>query len=83
MNAQLERVLVTVKTYPHPSQKYDETVCTAGLALGLGRLIRLEIGRSAIGSFSLTSRPSKISCDERKSGEDLPIVVRRDRSALA
>jgi hypothetical protein len=41
MNAQLERVLVTVKTYPHPSQKYDETVCTAGLALGLGRFIRL------------------------------------------
>jgi hypothetical protein len=41
MNARLERVLVTVKTYPHPSQKYDETVCTAGLALGLGRFIRL------------------------------------------
>ena len=27
----VERVLVTVKTYPCLSQKYDELVCTAGL----------------------------------------------------
>jgi hypothetical protein len=25
------RVLITVKTYPHPSTKYEETVCTAGI----------------------------------------------------
>lgn len=41
MSAQLERILITVKTYPLPSAKYDETVCTAGLALGMGRFIRL------------------------------------------
>jgi hypothetical protein len=41
MNAQRERILITVKTYPHPSRKYEETVCTAGLALGLKRFIRL------------------------------------------
>ena len=28
------RVLVTVKTYPQPSQSYDELVCNAGFALG-------------------------------------------------
>ena len=28
------RVLVTVKTYPQPSQKYDELVCNAGFVLG-------------------------------------------------
>lgn len=27
----LERVLITVKTYPTLSKKYGETVCTAGL----------------------------------------------------
>ena len=26
-----KRVLITVKTYPHPSEKYIETVCTAGI----------------------------------------------------
>lgn len=26
-----ERVLVTVKAYPKPSNKYDELVCTAGI----------------------------------------------------
>lgn len=28
------RVLVTVKTYPQPSQKYEELVCNAGFVLG-------------------------------------------------
>jgi hypothetical protein len=28
MNTRLERVLITVKTYPNPSHKYEETVCT-------------------------------------------------------
>lgn len=27
----LEKILITVKTYPHPSKTYDELVCTAGL----------------------------------------------------
>ncbi|MFA5844854.1 MAG: hypothetical protein WC971_08520 [Coriobacteriia bacterium] len=41
MLAELKRILVTVKTYPNPSAKYDETVCTAGIDLATGRLIRL------------------------------------------
>jgi hypothetical protein len=41
MPAELKRVLVTVKTYPNPSTAYDETVCTAGIDLDTGRLIRL------------------------------------------
>jgi hypothetical protein len=35
-----EDVLITVKTYPTPSKKYIETVCTAGIT-SAGRLIRL------------------------------------------
>src|SRR3990172_8108103 len=34
------KVLITVKTYPIPSAKYDELVCTAGL-LESGDFIRL------------------------------------------
>ena len=34
------RVLITVKTYPLPSDKYTELVCTAGI-LEDGSLIRL------------------------------------------
>ncbi len=26
-----KKILIAVKTYPNPSQKYNETVCTAGL----------------------------------------------------
>jgi len=26
-----EKVLITVLTYPHPSESYDELVCTAGI----------------------------------------------------
>jgi len=29
------KILITVKTYPQTSLKYDETVCTAGLRDGL------------------------------------------------
>lgn len=36
-----KRVLITVKTYPNPSSKYDETVCTAGIDLDSGGLMRL------------------------------------------
>lgn len=36
-----KRILITVKTYPNPSSKYDETVCTAGIDMESGRLIRL------------------------------------------
>jgi hypothetical protein len=35
-----ERVLITVKTYPHPSEKYDELVCTAGITEA-GQWVRL------------------------------------------
>jgi hypothetical protein len=41
MPAVRKRILITVKTYPNPSSKYDETVCTAGIDLDSGRLIRL------------------------------------------
>lgn len=34
------RVLITVKTYPHPSPKYDELVCTAGIT-NEGEWVRL------------------------------------------
>ena len=34
------KVLITVKTYPIPSKKYDELVCTAGVT-EMGKFIRL------------------------------------------
>lgn len=34
------KVLITVKTYPIPSKKYDELVCTAGIT-DKGDLVRL------------------------------------------
>src|SRR6267378_7849905 len=33
---QRAQVLITVKTYPNPSSKYDETVCVAGVRLDRG-----------------------------------------------
>ena len=36
----IERILVTVKTYPHPSKSYQELVCTAGIREN-GSFIRL------------------------------------------
>ncbi|MDR3275368.1 MAG: hypothetical protein LBS81_05345 [Endomicrobium sp.] len=36
-----KRVLILVKTYPTPSQKYDELVCTAGITED-GQWIRLH-----------------------------------------
>src|SRR5659263_478180 len=41
MQTSTRQVLVTVKTYPVPSQKYDELVCTAGVDLTTGQFIRL------------------------------------------
>jgi len=35
------RILVVVKTYPNPSQKYGETVCCAGVDLDSGRWVRM------------------------------------------
>ena len=37
---ELTKVLITVMTYPHPSKKYQETVCTAGVTES-GEWIRL------------------------------------------
>ena len=34
------KVMITVKTYPIPSKKYDELLCTAGV-IGNGDFIRL------------------------------------------
>ncbi|MBF0541027.1 MAG: hypothetical protein HQK91_06220 [Nitrospirae bacterium] len=36
-----KKVLITVKTYPNPSTKYEETVCVAGIDLSTGKWIRL------------------------------------------
>lgn len=36
----LTRVLITVMTYPYPSKKYQETICTAGVT-GAGEWVRL------------------------------------------
>ncbi len=36
-----EEILIIAKTYPNPSRKYIETSCIAGIAKGLGRLVRL------------------------------------------
>jgi len=32
---QKQRLLITVMTYPHPSTKYDELICTAGITENL------------------------------------------------
>jgi predicted HTH transcriptional regulator len=40
MNYEKKRILITVKTYPHPSATYQELVCTAGV-LENGSFIRL------------------------------------------
>ena len=37
---ELNKVLITVMTYPHPSKKYQETVCTAGITED-GKWVRL------------------------------------------
>jgi len=37
---QREKVLITVMTYPHPSEKFRESVCTAGVTAS-GEWIRL------------------------------------------
>jgi hypothetical protein len=34
---QRARILITVKTYPNPSSKYDETVCVAGVRIDRGQ----------------------------------------------
>jgi hypothetical protein len=39
--AERRHIAVTVKTYPNPSTKHGETVCTAGVDLDLGRFVRL------------------------------------------
>ena len=36
-----KRVLILVKTYPNPSERHREIVCTAGLDVETGKLIRL------------------------------------------
>ncbi len=41
MNFETKKVLVTVKTYPNPSRKYQETVCVAGIDLDTKTWIRL------------------------------------------
>lgn len=41
MNWEKKQILVTVKAYPNPSKKYNETVCVAGIDLANNKWIRL------------------------------------------
>lgn len=41
MNWETHQILITIKTYPTPSKKYEETVCVAGISLKTKQLIRL------------------------------------------
>lgn len=41
MSVEIKSVLITVKAYPHPSKKYTETVCCAGIDFGSKQWIRL------------------------------------------
>ncbi len=41
MVGEKDRILITVKTYPNPSTKYEETVCIAGISLSTNRFVRL------------------------------------------
>ena len=41
MNRETKKILVTVKAYPNPSQKYGETVCCAGIDMDTHQFIRL------------------------------------------
>ena len=49
------RMLVTAKTYPRPSQKFEELVCTAGIDMETGAFVRLHPVRFRdlrVGSYS-------------------------------
>jgi hypothetical protein len=41
LQSQTKTVLITVKTYPNPSQKYGETVCCAGIDIDSNNWVRL------------------------------------------
>lgn len=41
MSREKSQILITVKTYPNPSAKYEETVCTAGIDLATSQFVRL------------------------------------------
>lgn len=41
MIEEIKIVLITVKAYPNPSTKYEETVCVAGIDINTGKWIRL------------------------------------------
>lgn len=56
------RIVVTVKTYPNPSTKHDETVCTAGVDLDTHRFVRRS--RDARGD-TYTPAPDSITTIDR------------------
>lgn len=41
MALETKQILVTVKAYPNPSRKYEETVCVAGIDLKSNQWMRL------------------------------------------
>lgn len=41
MNGKVKKILITVKAYPHPSKRYGETVCVAGINVDNGKWTRL------------------------------------------
>lgn len=69
------RIVVTVKTHPNPSTKYDETVCTAGVDLDAHRFVRLS--RDARGD-TYTPNPDPITTVDKLYRGKKPDWGRRD-----
>ncbi|WP_316896511.1 hypothetical protein [Pseudodesulfovibrio indicus] len=68
-----KRILVTVKTYPQPSEKYYETVCTAGISED-GSFIRIyPFPFRSLGEFERFKKYQWIEVDvERNSADPRP-----------
>jgi len=64
------KICILVKAYPQPSQKYQETVCCAGITQS-GKLIRLyPIPYRALNSEQKFNRFDWIECDIFRNAED-------------
>jgi hypothetical protein len=75
-------VLVTVKTYPTPSKKYIETVCTAGITTD-GRLVRLyPLPFRLLGDDKQFAKYQWLSASISKSGDSRPESYKVDESSL-
>lgn len=67
---QRKRILITVKTYPQPSEKYYETVCTAGVCED-GSLIRIyPLPFRSLNEFDKFKKFQWIELDVEKNNTD-------------